>query len=400
MAKSLKDFEKQVESLSTSVETLSERLDDRLNKSVLELKATVVDTAKHEAFQVATEIRGTVDHTIDSRFKTTWMIAAVLITLFGAFGYFGLNSLVSKMVNEKIGNDAQRELERISREAKTALVEIQRAQLTARANPVIIIQTDVGPVGPYMGTLMGVIYNVNPRARIQIGTSQIDSFDIAQASWTLWRSARFYPPGTIFVVITSPGGLTSQPVVLRTRNDHFYIGFDNGCFDFVVQYFGHLETYSIASPELTPAKFKDLFGGIDVFGPTAAKLSLGFEPQNIGPRSQLYDHKLPNVVHTLAASEGRANGTIMDIDKFGNATSNLTQEDLQSVGIRLGQMLELKLGTNILNIPITKTYGFVSKLEPVAIVYDDLFQLAINEGNFKQHFRVNRGMQFQIRQKP
>jgi S-adenosylmethionine hydrolase len=38
-----------------------------------------------------------------------------------------------------------------------------------------------------------------------------------------------------------------KPSVVFTKNGHIYIGHDNGCFDFVVENYGHKLTYRIAT---------------------------------------------------------------------------------------------------------------------------------------------------------
>lgn len=93
--------------------------------------------------------------------------------------------------------------------AKHNLEQIQIARKATEGSPLIVLQTDYGNKGYYMGRLKGVIYNINPYARIDVITAEIADFDLINASWTLWRGSRFYPAGTIFVAITNPGGITS-----------------------------------------------------------------------------------------------------------------------------------------------------------------------------------------------
>lgn len=184
---------------------------------------------------------------------------------------------------------------------------------------------------------------------------------------------------------------------MRTKNGHVYIGFDNGCFDLVAQYHGHVRTYTIASPELNPARSKDLFGGIDVCGPTAGKLSLGFDYQKIGPFADDYQPKLTNVEHRVDPASRTITGTIMDVDSFGNATTNIIYEDLEAVGIRIGQTVTLKFSAPESRIYIAKTYGDVTPNQPVAIIHDELLQLAVNQGSFQKKFSVARGSTFEIK---
>ena len=84
------------------------------------------------------------------------------------------------------------------------------------------------------------------------------------------------------MAITNPGGLTTDLVLIRTKNDHIYIGHNNGTFDLVVKKYGLDAMYRIASPKLSPPIHEDLFGGVDTLGPTAAKIALGFSLEDVG----------------------------------------------------------------------------------------------------------------------
>jgi S-adenosylmethionine hydrolase len=254
--------------------------------------------------------------------------------------------------------------------------------------PLIAIQTDYGSKSYYMGALMGVIYKRNPQARVQVITSEIENFDRLDAAWTLWQASRYYPEGTIFVVITNPGGLTSSPpTVITTNNGFIFIGHDNGCFDLVVQHYGHKASYPISSPELSPTQFKD--GGLDYFGPTAAALSLGFSLEKVGPKSTNYSPKLPDIKHSVSAD--KIVGTVIAVDKFGNANTNISEEDIKSIGLRNGEQIELVAGTAKIRVQYEDTYSRVAVGQPVAIINDSQLQLAIREGNFAEKYKIKRG---------
>jgi S-adenosylmethionine hydrolase len=397
MPASIKDLETRIAQLFQALEKLSEKLDSKCEKVGDELEERVDEKVRGAVLEQEHEVRKSIDQTIDSRFKTTWLFAGGVMTILSAVGYLGVQTMVTKTVEDKVGREAVSELETLKSQARASLVEIEKAKAVARGNPLIVLQTDFGSKSPYMGALMGAIYKVNPYARIQVNTCEIDPFDVTHAAWSIWRGGRHYPSGTIFVVITNPGGITRPLVVMKTKNGHTYIGFDNGCFDFVAEYHGHLKTYTIASKELTPTESKDLFGGIDVCGPTAGKLSLGFDYDQIGPVRSDYQPKLTDVEHRLDVTGHSVTGTVMDIDGFGNVITNVLQDDLEKIGIRLGRTLVINIAGKEDHIPLRKTYGDVPPEQSVAIIHDELLQFAINEGNFKDKFSVKRGSTFEIK---
>ncbi len=372
-----------------------QRVEAQLGALVTETETKVNDAVRREILEQLHTLTDTLDRRIDSRFRTAFIFAGVILTLFGAFGFFGVKSMVSTTVEDHIKESTVQELEQIKSTAKNELAQITKIRKAAEDSPLIVLQTDYGDGGYYMGRLKGVIYNINPKARVDVITSKVIDFDVINAAWILWRASTFYPSGTIFVVITNPGGLTSEPVIVETMNGHIYIGHDNGCFDQVVQNYGHKVTYRIASPMLTPKQFGDLFGGVDIFGPTAAYISLGFNLKDAGPQLDNYSQKLPNVQHSVATTQ--LVGTVMDVDHYGNVTTNLTKADLESAGIRVYRKVMVSInGGDAMTLPFKRTYGNVSKGKSVLILYEGFLQLAINEGDFSTAYNAKRGSKIVI----
>ena len=376
------------EKLKTDLHNLTETV-QRISS---EVERTSAQCAKVAALEEIQKVERTIEDRFDKRTKTAIMFVGLLATLFGLFSYFGLPLILKSMLTAATVES----IEDAKLRATKALTEINVALSEVRKNRLIVLQTDYGSKSSYMGTLKGVINGINPSARLETITSEINSFDVFDAAWTLTRASRFFPGGTIFVVITNPGGVTSNPVVIETKNDHVYVGYDNGCFDFVVQQYGLKSYHSIANPQLNPSEFKDLFGGNDLFGPTAAKLSLGFPIDSVGRMAGGYLSKLPTPSYHIDSA--KIIGTVMDIDRYGNATTNIPRFDLQKLGIKLHSRITVSFGKGRMNMPFEITYGHASVGSMVAIPYDDLLQLAINEGNFAKETGVSRGVQVTVSQ--
>jgi S-adenosyl-L-methionine hydrolase (adenosine-forming) len=268
-------------------------------------------------------------------------------------------------------------------------------RLDGMGSRLIVLQTDYGSKDHYMAALKGSIYKICPSARIEVITTEIDEFDVFHAAWTLWRASMQYPKGTIFVVVTNPGGVTALPILVTTKNGHIYIGHDNGCFDLVVQHYQYESGFRLSGPNITPREFKDTFGGVDLFGPAAARLFRGdLQTQDCGTRLPNYVSRLPGLRHEV--QKDRAIGSIMDIDRFGNATTNITQEDIGFMGVSTSAHFVVDFAGKSIHLPLKATYGHVSKKSEVAILYEDLLQLAVNEGNFAKQFHLKRGQTFTL----
>lgn len=162
MATSNKDLEQRLGQLSAGLEKLSDRLDSKCEKVGVDLEKRIEEKVGNAALEYVNNIRTSIDHTIDSRFRTTWLLAGALMIILSAVGYFGIQSMVTKTLDDKVGRDTMAELEKFKSQARTAVLEIEKAQAVARSNPLIVLQTDFGAKSPYMGALMGAIYKVNP----------------------------------------------------------------------------------------------------------------------------------------------------------------------------------------------------------------------------------------------
>jgi len=377
---------KTLQELETDLEHLRSRFEGLDHK---------IEQATHiAALEQCNKMTETLDQRIDARFRIAFVVGGFVLALLGGLGFLGVKSLVPAIVRESIDASTAAEIRKVKAQVDSDVAAIATARKASMGLPLIVLQTDYGDANYYMGRLKGVIYGINPHARVETITAEIADFDRLNAAWTLWRASKHYPLGTIFVVITNPGGLPSKPAVIATRNGQLFVGHDNGCFDLVVQEYGHSKSYTIASPDLSPKEYSDVFGGVDLFGPTAAQLSLGYPLDKVGPATDEYRPKLPAVRHEVKA--GRLEGTIMDVDKYGNVTSNLTDKDAEALSIHLGESVRVTVKNTTIQVPFKETYGNVSKGAPVLLVYESLLQLAINEGNFARKFEVTRGAQVLI----
>ncbi|MCH7921709.1 MAG: SAM-dependent chlorinase/fluorinase [Nitrospinae bacterium] len=384
-----------IKKLESEVQRLSENI-DTLGKHIRQETSNAVKTMVLEQIQKTT---GIIDDRIDRRFQTAIRLIGLLLLIFGAFagvlGYLGIQQGIPSLVVRALGDKAVADFNKMRNEAEAALAEIKETQAVTRANRLIVIQTDYGTKSPYMASLVGVIYSENPNARIQTITAEIDKFDVLHAAWMLFRTSKFYPSNTIFLAITNPGGSTKPPVLILTNNGHTYIGQDNGTFDLVVEKFGHKKSYIISKIEASEPK--SILGSDYVVGMAAAKISKMIPIEKVGTplKENGYKPKLAGVSHQV--DNTRIIGTVMDIDRFGNATTNISESDLSQIGIKPDEFIQINLEKHSLKIPLKDSYGFVSDKKNVAIIEDGLLQLAINVGNFAKTYGISRGTEITVK---
>jgi S-adenosylmethionine hydrolase len=254
--------------------------------------------------------------------------------------------------------------------------------------PIIAVQTDYGTQSPYMGALLGAIYKIDKYARIKMITAEIKSYDHLHAAWTLRLASEEFPPGTIFLCVTNPGGTTTRPAVIETANGHIYVGHDNGLFDLVVRDYGYKRGFVISSPRLNKEQYQSLYG-ISLFAPTAAWLSNGFRISRVGAPISTYDFRLPPSVKNILGNAIEC--TVKDIDRFGNCTLNVTEADLSKINLTINMDIFVSHGNRREIFPFKETYGYVSAGDYVAINFLGYVQLAIRQGNLSESWSIMSG---------
>jgi len=221
--------------------------------------------------------------------------------------------------------------------------------------PFITLTTDFGLRDPFAGLLKGVILGINPGAVIIDITHNIQRHNIFEASQVIGMSYGYFPSGTIHVVVVDPGVGGHRRPLLVTTGHHFFIGPDNGVFSSV---------YETAAPDYTvlhltsshyflPMK-GSTFHGRDIFAPVAAWLSRGIDYHKFGDPVEDYS-KIPLPRVTLT-DKNTLKGTIISIDHFGNAISNITGDDLAKLSPEASPG-DFRIAFNNMAVPFADYYA-------------------------------------------
>ena len=175
----------------------------------------------------------------------------------------------------------------------------------------IVLLTDFGS-SEYVGMMKGVIYSINPDAKIVDLTHAVTPQSVREGAWILLNSYRFFPKGSTFVCVVDPGvGTTRKSVLVQTLNYNF-IAPDNGLLypSVVLDGIKQITEINIENPESVT------FHGRDVYAKFAAHFSIGDYSSYIGETKKELD------VDLTFSIDGRS-GEIVHIDRFGNIITNL-----------------------------------------------------------------------------
>lgn len=198
--------------------------------------------------------------------------------------------------------------------------------------PTITLTTDFGTVDPYVGTMRGVILNLNPQAQIVDITHAVRPQAIHQAAFLIGGSYHYFPPKSIHVVVVDPGVGTSRRTILLTTPDATFIAPDNGVLTHVIKRSPRLpheglpkghRAYSLNNPAYWRHPVSGTFHGRDIFAPVAAHASLGRDPYLMG--EAIDNLILLEISHPFWDGDV-LDGKIVHIDRFGNLVTDIKSD--------------------------------------------------------------------------
>lgn len=248
-----------------------------------------------------------------------------------------------------------------------SILAIQASAVEPDAEPLnlVAILTDFGTDDYYAGAMEGVIYAANPSARISVITYEIPPFNVAEGSYILAKSARWYPSGTVFLSEVNPGsGNTYRHIVLETKDGKLFVGPDNGLFTMVISDLGFYRAHEITNQSMTLNGSSRTFTSLHVFGPVAARLAAGLDPTEVGPEVDDLE-LLPFAYPELNGSS--VTGRIVHVDSYGNLITNIPADLIEKINISLSDPLSVSLGNRSISAKFVQTYGDVPVGEWLAL---------------------------------
>ncbi|MYB89495.1 MAG: SAM-dependent chlorinase/fluorinase [Proteobacteria bacterium] len=174
----------------------------------------------------------------------------------------------------------------------------------------IVLATDYGTSGAYVGQLKSAIYTVAPGATIIDLTHELPEFNPRASAYLLASFLEYVPPESVIVGVVDPGvGSARLPVVLE-GDGYAFTGPDNGLF-------------SIVSRKLSKARWSEIllssepasntFHGHDIFAPVAAKIASGLTPRLAPvPAEDRTGIQWPDDLHEIVL-----------VDHFGNGVTGI-----------------------------------------------------------------------------
>lgn len=174
----------------------------------------------------------------------------------------------------------------------------------------LVLMTDFGLQGPYLGQIRAVLARSAPEAPIIDLFSDLPACNPRASSVLIARYSEHIEPPAVFLCVVDPGvGGTRRPLIVKSCG-RWFVGPENGLLDGVAAMDPSVEFWEIRvwrSEELS-----DSFHGRDLFAPVAAYLASGGRPEAVAQR-----------VSDVKVRDDPEINEVIYLDHFGNAMTGI-----------------------------------------------------------------------------
>jgi S-adenosylmethionine hydrolase len=194
------------------------------------------------------------------------------------------------------------------------------------ARPVVALLTDFGTADHYVGAMKGVVLTLAPETTLVDITHDVPPHDVLTGALELGASYRFFPPGTIFVVVVDPGVGAARRGIAVEAGDYRFVAPDNGVLTMVLRDLKPKRIVELTERRYARATVSRTFEGRDRFAPAAAWLAKGVEVNALGrPLAAVAQLAIP-VPDVLP---GELSGEVLRVDRFGNLVTNIDRRQFE-----------------------------------------------------------------------
>jgi len=256
----------------------------------------------------------------------------------------------------------------------------------------ITLTTDFGLRDEYVGLMKGVIKSINPMVPVVDLTHHIPPQNVRWAAHLIYYSFRYFPAGSIHVIVVDPGVGSSRQIKLMKAAGHYFLFPDNGVITKIINSHKPEEIWEINNARYFLEDISSTFHGRDIFAPVAAHLSVGVEPVDMGIRtSELYDMDIPEP----EVEEDKISGHVIHVDQFGNLITNIEERLLRKLHTRYRDMI-IKIGGQRIH-GLSKAYTMVRAGDLLATLGSKgLLEVSVNHGDASSYLGLDEGDQVEV----
>ncbi len=255
------------------------------------------------------------------------------------------------------------------------------------SHPIIACLSDFGTRDHYAGTMKGVVLGLCPDVTLVDVSHDIPAHDVLSGALELAACYRYFPAGTIFLVVVDPGVGSARRGLAAETADHRFVAPDNGVLSAVFAESPPRLVVELTERQYARPTLSRTFEGRDRFAPAAAWLARGLRVSALGrPVSDYQRLALPEAV----LSEDALRGVILQVDRFGNLISNIDRKTFDRLATAGGLEIQVDghavatLVSTYADIPdgaVAALFGSSDRLEIAANAASAAAQLGASRGS-------------------
>jgi hypothetical protein len=245
--------------------------------------------------------------------------------------------------------------------------------------PVVTLTTEWKPDDIYYGIIKGKLCSKCPGTIIIDNAGGIPAFNLSHASFIIRNTFNNYPKGSIHIICVHSETHKDQDHLIVKARDHFFIGTDNGIFNLILN----------AEPdEVVRIDHNGSTDELEIFARAASDILSGKEPSDLGVTVKSLRERVP-----LRATIDKdvIIGSILFIDSYGNAISNITREVFYRVFENKDYRILIQSNKNYTD-HISQKYSDVAVGDMLARFNQlELLEISINGANVSELLGITVG---------
>ncbi|MBI2835986.1 MAG: SAM-dependent chlorinase/fluorinase [Acidobacteria bacterium] len=254
------------------------------------------------------------------------------------------------------------------------------------ARAVVGLLTDFGTRDHYVGTIKAVIVGICPDVTLIDITHDIPPHDVLSASLELAATYRYFPGGSVFLVVVDPGVGSGRRAIAMEAGDYRYVAPDNGVLTAVCREAPPKRVVELTERRYARPTVSRTFEGRDRFAPAAAWLAKGIQLSAFGRTVvdyQLLDLPAPDIGADAIV------GTVLRVDRFGNLVTNIDRKSFERLAQSGG--IQIRAGDHQI-ARLVATYAEMADGEACALFgSSDHLEIAVNSASAAERLGLARG---------
>ncbi|HKK63125.1 MAG TPA: SAM-dependent chlorinase/fluorinase, partial [Bacteroidales bacterium] len=197
----------------------------------------------------------------------------------------------------------------------------------------------------YTGAIKGnILSRCNDTIVVTI-TNQIKQHNVSEAAFIIRNSYNHYPQGSIHIITVGTSNSKDSAFIAASIDDHYFLMPDNG----IAGLLGDSEPTEVINLTNSKNAASRSFPAFDIFCPAACAIIKGTSLANLGNAYTEYSKQIPL---RATIENSTITGTIIHIDSFGNAITNISEELFSRIG-----------RSRVFNIYVQSKHYTISKID-------------------------------------